>query len=381
MIKKLTLQVRLGTSFRVACAVLGIVLVSSGAPLTEREAFDRLAVWMDGHPVMGCLAGNAIASTVRFPEGGGSYSVYAVAFSPAGYAVLNSDDRLPLVVAFSASSGVNLADLPDNAFRAALLTHVANAAETLGGMDTALAPDPSYRRAAPRRAPLSIEQYGPYLATTWNQCNPYNLLCPEDPGGSAYYGYRAPTGCTPAAYAQVLHYHRWPLYGQGTHSYTDMSGSITGTHSVCFSTPFGWAAMQAAYDPWTTAPQLGDAEVADLMYRLGVAADADYESNGTGSSILTLGERLNTHLFYEPIGYAGSQAALLPGLNESLRAGYPCVVAVPAMRSRRMGCWMTMEPCRTISTTAGAAQTTAGGRPTMWPARRFHTAAPRSSPC
>ncbi|HPK38082.1 MAG TPA: Spi family protease inhibitor, partial [Kiritimatiellia bacterium] len=195
MIKKLTLQVRLGTSFRVACAVLGIVLVSSGAPLTEREALDRLSIWINGHPVMGCLAGNAIASTVRFQEGGGSYSVYAVAFSPVGYVVLNSDDRLPLVVAFSASSGVNLADLPDNAFRAALLTHVANAAETLGGMDTALAPDLSYRRAAPRRTPLSIEQYGPYLATTWNQCNPYNLLCPEDPGGSAYYGYRVPSGC------------------------------------------------------------------------------------------------------------------------------------------------------------------------------------------
>ncbi|HPW75933.1 MAG TPA: C10 family peptidase [Kiritimatiellia bacterium] len=329
MIKKLTLQVRLGTSFRVACAVLGIVFVSSGAPLTEREALDRLSIWINGHPVMGCLAGNAIASTVRFQEGGGSYSVYAVAFSPVGYVVLNSDDRLPLVVAFSASSGVNLADLPDNAFRAALLTHVANAAETLGGMDTALAPDLSYRRAAPRRTPLSIEQYGPYLATTWNQCNPYNLLCPEDPGGSAYYGYRAPTGCTPAAYAQVLYYHRWPLRGQGSHSYTDSSGSITGTHSVCFSTPFGWAAMQAAYDPWTTAPQLGDVEVADLMYRLGVAADADYESDGTASSIRTLGERLNTYLFYEPIGYASSQTALLPGLNESLRTGYPCVVAVP----------------------------------------------------
>ena len=309
--------------------MMGIVLAASGAPLTEREALDRLAVWMDGHPVMGCLAGDAIAPTVTFPEGGGSYSVYVVAFAPAGYAVLNSDDRLPLVVAFSASSGVNLADRPGNAFRAALLTHVANAAETLGGMDTAATPDRSYRRAATLRATAGIEQYGPYLTTTWNQCHPYNLYCPAATNAGAYYGYRTPSGCTPTAYAQVLYYHRWPLYGHGTHSYTDMSGSITGTHSVCFSTPFGWAAMQTAYDPWTTAPQPGDVEVADLMYRLGVAADADYESDGTASSIRTLGERLNTHLFYEPIGYASSQDGLLPGLNESLRAGHPTVVAVP----------------------------------------------------
>ncbi len=309
--------------------MMGIVLAASGAPLTEREALDRLAVWMDGHPVMGCLAGDAIAPTVTFPEGGGSYSVYVVAFAPAGYAVLNSDDRLPLVVAFSASSGVNLADRPGNAFRAALLAHVAKAADVLGGMDAAAAPDRSYRRAATLRATAGIEQYGPYLTTTWNQCHPYNLYCPAATNAGAYYGYRTPSGCTPTAYAQVLYYHRWPLYGHGTHSYTDMSGSITGTHSVCFSTPFGWAAMQTAYDPWTTAPQPGDVEVADLMYRLGVAADADYESDGTASSIRTLGERLNTHLFYEPIGYASSQDGLLPGLNESLRAGYPTVVAVP----------------------------------------------------
>jgi len=325
--KKTTLHAFISDALRVACAVMGFALAASGAPLTEREVLDRLSIWMDGHPVMGSLAGSTIASTVRFPENGDAYSVYVVAFSPIGYAVLNSDDRLPLTVAFSASSSVNLADLPDNAFRAALLTHAEKALQALRGMDAAAAPDLSYRRAA-SRGPLSIEQYGPFLTTTWNQCNPYNLLCPDDPNGSDYYGHRVPSGCTPTAYAQVLYYHRWPLYGQGTHSYTDNSGSITGTHSVCFSPPFGWAAMQTAYDPWAVS-QPGDNEVADLMYRLGVAAEADYENGGTSASILTLGNRLNTYLFYEPIGYAGSQAELLPGLNESLRVGYPCVIAVP----------------------------------------------------
>jgi hypothetical protein len=325
--KKTILHALLGDALRMACAMVGFALAASGAPLTEREALDRLSIWMDSHPVMGSLAGSTIASTVRFPENSDAYSVYVVAFSPVGYAVLNSDDRLPLAVAFSASSSVDLADLPDNAFRAALLTHAEKALQALRGMDVAAAPDLSYQRAA-SRGPLSIEQYGPFLTTTWNQCNPYNLLCPDDPGGSEYYGYRVPTGCTPAAYAQVLYYHRWPLRGQGTHSYTDNSGSITGTHTADFSTPFGWAAMQTAYDPWADS-QPGDAEVADLMYRMGVAAEANYENGGTSASILTLGNRLNTHLFYEPIGYAGSQAALLPGLNDSLRAGYPCVVAIP----------------------------------------------------
>ena len=313
--------------FSVACAVTVATLAASGVPLTERQALDRLSVWMDGHLVMGCAAGRAVASTVRFPESGGAYSVYVVTFSPAGYAVLNSDDRLPLTVAFSASSGVSLADRPDNAFRAALLSHVEKAARTLSGMDEKTAPDLSYRRAA-GRAPLSAEQYGPYLTTSWNQCNPYNLACPADPDGNEYYRFRAPTGCTPAAYAQVLYYHRWPIRGEGTHGYTDSDGSITGAHSVSFGAPFGWAAMRTSYDPWAVS-QPGEAEVADLMYRLGVAADADYESGGTGSSIQTLGSRINMHLYYEPVAYAGSQAALLTDLNDSLRAGYPAVVSIP----------------------------------------------------
>jgi len=137
-----------------------------------------------------------------------------------------------------------------------------------------------------------------------------------------------PTGCTPTAYAQVMYYHRWPLRGHGAHSYIDTSGSITGMHSVTFSAPFGWAAMQTAYDPWS-ASQTGDVEVADLMYRLGVAADADYESGGTSSSLQTLGSRINTHLYFEPPVYAGTQAALLPALDDDLRAGYPAVVAIP----------------------------------------------------
>lgn len=276
---------------------------------------------------MGCASERAVASSVTFPADGSPYSMYVVTFSPVGYAVLNSDDRLPLTVAFSASSGISLADRPDNTFRAALLSHAEQTAQTLSAMSETAAPDLAYLRSG-GRAPLSIEQYGPYLATVWNQCHPYNLDCPEDPEGSEYYGYRVPTGCTPTAYAQVMAYHRWPIRGHGTHSYTDDDGSITGAHSVTFSTPFGWADMQTAYDPWI-ASQPGDVEVADLMYRLGVAADADYESGGTSSSLQTLGSRINTHLYFEPPVYAGTQAALLPALDDDLRAGYPAVVAIP----------------------------------------------------
>lgn len=279
------------------------------------------------HPVMGAAAGRPVSSADSFTAPGTDYHVYVVCFSPRGYAVLNSDDRLPLVVAFSPDSGVSLAERPDNSFRALLLAQVARTGQRLAAMGAAGAPDLSYLPSA-QPGLRSVEQYGPYLETVWNQCHPYNLYCPEDPYAGLGYGGRVPTGCVPTAYAQVLYYHLWPLYGHGSHSYTDSAGDITGAHDADFTAPFDWGVMQAQYD-WWVDEQEGDTAVADLMYRLGVAAEADYESGGTGSSTAVLGERINEYLYFEQPVYSGSQAALLPRLEADLKSGYPAVVAIP----------------------------------------------------
>jgi hypothetical protein len=297
------------------------------ALISCEEAVSRMSGWMQGHPIMSAAAEREIQSVIRFPADNSEYAVYVVALNPVGYVVLNSDDRLPLIVAFSDSSKVNLDNLPDNAFRAALTSHVG---QTPLVLSTLKAPDEAARSLlnTPGYSAQNTELYGPYLDTSWNQCNPYNLLCPSDPLGTEYYGYRVPTGCTPTAYAQVLYYHRWPLFGQGTHTYTDASGSITGQHTAVFSALFDWPSMQTAYDAFA-ASQAGDTQIADLMFRLGVVADANYESSGTSSSILTLGQGLNDHLFFETPVYRSSQPALLTPLKADLRAGFPAVVGIP----------------------------------------------------
>ncbi len=303
------------------------VLPVSGAPLSEREALGRMTVWMREHPVMGVAAGRTVRSVEWFPSAEAAYHVYVVCLSPRGYAVLNSDDRLPLAVAFSAVSGVSLDDLPDNSFRALLLAQSERTGLKLADMGAAGEPDLTYLRSG-QPGLLSFEQYGPYLETVWDQCNPYNLYCPEDPDPWLGYGNSVPTGCTPTAFAQVLYYHLWPLYGHGSHAYTDSDGSVTGAHNAVFSTPFDWGAMQTEYD-WWEEEQEGDTAVADLMCRLGVAAEADYESGGTSSSVQTLGERINQYLYFEQPVYSGSQTLLLPRLDADLKNGYPAVVAIP----------------------------------------------------
>lgn len=308
----------------VAVTILSLMAFGvKGATISSETALDRAQLWMDGNPVMSVASVRPVSSVVIFPDAGG-YSVYVISFSPTGYLVLNSDDRLPLVVSFSADSAVDLADDPQNAFRAMLLRHVDRMEEVL------LQPVSIPMEKSTETEPLAeTELYGPFLKTTWNQCNPYNKLCPDDPGGSEYYGYRIPTGCTPTAYAQVLQYHRWPLYGQGSHSYTDASGSTTGEHSVVLADAYDWSSMLEVYDAYTWNGEDAEDAVAELMYELGVAAEANYESSGTSSSISTLGQRLGEYFYFEPYGYQSSQSSLITPMESDLRAGYPCVVSIP----------------------------------------------------
>jgi len=300
----------------------GLALQAVAAPLPQEKAVARALEWMQGNPVM-AGAERSIASVEPFPGAGTNYSVYVARLSPRGYLILNSDDRLPLVVSFSAESGVDLSDVPDNAFRAMLLRHVAAMEERLAQPDNGI-PPPLKRQAV-------TELHGPFLETAWNQCNPYNKLCPDNPApdGTEYYGYRAAAGCVPTAYAQVLAFHRWPCFGEGSHSYTDNSGSITGAHGADFSDTFAWGDMLPGYDAWNPNPEAAEDAMAELMYELGVAANANYEPGGTGASTRNLGNRLADHFFFEPCQWNSSKSSLMAPMEADLRAGFPCVVSIP----------------------------------------------------
>ena len=63
---------------------------------------------------------------------------------------------------------------------------------------------------------------GPLMSTQWDQCRPFNDMCPEAPSANdqyLIYGGRACTGCAAAAMAQIMKYHRWPMNGTGFYSY------------------------------------------------------------------------------------------------------------------------------------------------------------------
>ena len=307
--------------------ILGSVAVCRAAPLGVAEATAQARPWMRSHPVMGAAALREIRETTSFPGADAPYSLYILQLAPTGYLILNSDDRLPLVVAFSADSALSLAEVPENSFRAFLVQCAQQTAAQLANPPAAS----TATTAAPATAAVQSadELIGPLLDTAWNQCHPYNLDAPADPAGTLDYGYRAPTGCVPTAFAQVLNYHRWPVHGEGSYSYTDASGTIQGAHTADFSDPYDWGAMQCSYDAFGANPAAAMAAVAELSDELGVAAGADFESSGTSSSTSVLAAQLARHFHFTNAVEQASQLALLPALEADLRAGYPVVVTLP----------------------------------------------------
>lgn len=246
---------------------------ATAGPLSQSSVLERAVQWAQGHPVMGQQGIEVEA--IETLQGVTGYTLYALHLKGGGYLLCHGDDRLPLVIAFSASSRLDLRDTGDNVLRALLLQAIAEAEAAL-----AEAADPvmAWNEWEPVLWPMSDILIEPLMAISWNQNHPFNLLAPADPQGSAYYGYRVPIGCVATAFAMITHFHRWPVHGTGSHHYTDNIGAITGAHAVDFSQPFAWDVIQPFYNTFGGNPEEAEAAVGHLVYALAVAAEADFES-------------------------------------------------------------------------------------------------------
>lgn len=115
----------------------------------------------------------------------------------------------------------------------------------------------------------------PLVASLWNQDHPYNSYCPVDadgPGGHAY------AGCTATAASMIMHYWRFPLVGQGSHSYHPYHYP---TQSVNFgATKYDWDNMPNTLNGSNIVQQEA---VALLQWHAGVALESNYGPDGTSA--------------------------------------------------------------------------------------------------
>jgi hypothetical protein len=128
----------------------------------------------------------------------------------------------------------------------------------------------------------------PLLISTWDQGAYYNDFCPLDAQAPMGYNGRVPVGCVATAMSQIMYYYRYPIQGQGSHSYNSNYGS----HSANFgTTTYRWDEMlNGLYK--TNVP------VATLCYHAAVSVNMGFSAAGSGASSQTAASSLKTYFKY-----------------------------------------------------------------------------------
>jgi hypothetical protein len=157
-------------------------------------------------------------------------------------------------------------------------------------------------------------QVSPLLSTTWNQGCYYNAQCPTTSSGGACG--RVWTGCNATAMAQILKYYNYPSSGMGSHCNTNAPA-----HCVDFyNETYNYAVMPNNVTS-------SNAEVAKLMYHLGIAANMQW--SGSSSNSFFDSQPLKKYFKYSPRMYStatfmfNTTQELIDAIKAELNEGRP----------------------------------------------------------
>jgi len=211
-----------------------------------------------------------------------------------GWVVVAADDVMVPVLGYNFDGSFPLKELQAENFRSYMQNYAdqvkfvqendleANS-ETAASWQRLMTNEPSNLNLRGNRA---VE---PLLTSTWNQDNPYNMMCPEDaagPGGHVY------VGCVATAMSMIMHYWRYPLQGSGQHSYYIYP---YGTQSVNYgASSYEWDGMQDNINTkfiW---------EIAEIGYHAAVSVDMGFAPDGSGAYSQDVPYALSTYFGYSP---------------------------------------------------------------------------------
>lgn len=321
--------------------------------LKENANFRRVSQQFPGFQKFSIKSINPI-----FHDESGNVLSYHVALDPKGYLIVNGQDTLQPVLCYSASSDLDLSDVPENSLRAILTRDFDSYKKALrdyrkgikqGGKDKEFEKNKGrwsnlLAKAEALESVASLSDstleylenptvadsplIGPLLQSTWNQNRHYNYFCPADPAASSYYDGRMPVGCVATAAGQIMNYYNWPPHGIGCHSYSWSSTEL----SADFNDTYSWGEMLLEYDPWNDESASAVEAVAELLYEIGVSIEMQYSTYGSSSSIFDMNSAFNNHFFYELADYllrADDVVAFAEALSLEMENNSPVIGGVP----------------------------------------------------
>ena len=205
-------------------------------------------------------------------------SYYAFNAEGGGFIIVSGDDMLTELVGYSKEGKFDEADMPEN-----MRYLLDGYSEYLSAVRSG--------KILPKKAKVSVNanvEVGPLLTTKWNQDEPYNALAPSYGEGNC------PTGCIATAMAQVMNFHKWPLKGTGSNSYSHSYGTSTVDFSQSI---YDWNNMLDGYYDNPSAVEV-DA-VARLMYDVAVSVNMKWGKTVSGASNYIIARAFREYFGYQ----------------------------------------------------------------------------------
>ena len=186
-----------------------------------------------------------------------------------GFVLVSAEDDARAILGYSDHGRFDATDMPEN-----MQFWLQMYADELASKPTSSLKGRVQRRIA-AHAQATYPTISPILGEVeWGQDEPYNNLCPTV-GGE-----RSVTGCVATAISQIMYAHKYPAKGTGSKTYTTESHGLQ--LNVNFgATTYDWGNMLPYYKNNYNSTQAN--AVATLMYHVGVAADMDYDPDGSGA--------------------------------------------------------------------------------------------------
>ena len=275
-----------------AIVALATLLVAGGAmaaPVDSLQARQQALSFLSQHATAGSkrAPGNASLRLAYAAKGNAYYAFNAT--SGGGYVLVAGDDCLPAVLGYSDEGEFDPSNIPAN-----MQEWLDDYAEQVRYVQSH-----SGARISASTSHTAGNVYPLLGNIKWNQGAPYNNLCPTYTNSSGTVK-RAVTGCVATAMAQLMYYHRWPIDGSSSNTYTTiLNGQKDSTLQL--SVDFGqshydWNNMLPSYSGSETEAQ--NNAVAKLMSDCGVAVNMNYGSSSSAYTSSTM-NKMAVHFGYD----------------------------------------------------------------------------------
>lgn len=235
-----------------------------------------------------------------------------------GFVLVSAEDDARAILGYSDHGRFDATDMPEN-----MQFWLQMYADELASKPTSSLKGRVQRRIA-AHAQATYPTISPILGEVeWGQDEPYNNLCPTVGGD------RSVTGCVATAISQIMYVHKYPTKGTGSKTYTTESHGLQ--LNVNFgATTYDWGNMLPYYKNNYNSTQAN--AVATLMYHVGVAADMDYDPDGSGAISSAALANMGTYFGYDkgiqplPKDYM-KEEDILNAIVADLEIGHPVYVS------------------------------------------------------